>query len=369
MNTLNFSIAAVERETGLSKDVLRMWERRYGFPQPERDANGERLYPPAQLDRLRLIKRLMDRGHRPGKLIAASDDELASLAPRRTASRPPAVAEATEDLGDLLALIKQHDAAGYQQALQQRLARQGFQHFVQDTVAPLTRQVGEAWEDGRIEVFEEHLFTELTKRLLRQAIATLPGGSRSPRVVLTTVPDEQHVLGLLMVEGLFALEGAECIPLGTQMPLREICRAAVAHQADIVALSFSTAFPCRQVSSVLAQLRQMLPSNIALWVGGRGTAGHSTGEDFRVLYSLDDGRLPDTERMINAWSGRSVDRRFPCAASVPDPDERVDPRGRAGPGPSGGSRRRGDEFRRARPALIRWRSGLEYHPGLIRRTQ
>ncbi len=191
-----------------------------------------------------------------------------------------------------MALIKQHDAAGYQQAMQQRLARQGFQHFVQDTVASLTRQVGEAWQDGRLEVFEEHLFTELTKRLLRQAIATLPGGSgsrsRSPRIVLTTVPDEQHVLGLLMVEGLFALEGAECIPLGTQMPLREISRAAVAHQADIVALSFSTAFPRRQISGVLEQLRQMLPTNTALWIGGQGAAGHSTSEDFRVLHSLDD---------------------------------------------------------------------------------
>ena len=46
------SIAAVERDTGLSKDTLRVWERRYGFPSPERDAAGDRLYPPAQVARL-----------------------------------------------------------------------------------------------------------------------------------------------------------------------------------------------------------------------------------------------------------------------------------------------------------------------------
>jgi len=288
MSALHFNIAAVERETGLSKDVLRMWERRYGFPQPERDAHGERLYTAAQLDRLRQIKRLMDQGHRPGKLIAAAPEELSQLAPRRATNRPSTSAASTENLDELLTLIKQHDAAGYQQAMQQRLARQGFQHFVQDTVAPLTQQVGEAWEDGRFEVFEEHLFTELTKRLLRQAIATLPGGSRSPRIVLTTVPEEQHVLGLLMVEGLLALEGAECIPLGTQMPLREISRAALAYQADIVALSFSTAFPRRQIAGLLEQLRHMLPTNVSLWIGGQGTAGYSTTEDIRVLHSLDD---------------------------------------------------------------------------------
>lgn len=288
MNTLHFNIAAVERDTGLSKDVLRMWERRYGFPVPDRDANGERLYPAVQVERLRLIKRLMDQGHRPGKLIAATTEELAQLAPRRPVPRPESASQRAGDLAELLKLIKHHDATGYQQALQQRLVRQGLHDFVQDTVAPLTLQVGDAWEDGRFEVFEEHLFTELTKRLLRQAIATLPGGTRRPRIVLTTVPDEQHVIGLLMAESLFALDGAECIPLGTQMPLLEIAHAAIAHRADIVALSFSMAFPRRQVSGVLAQLREMLPRDISLWIGGSGAAGHSSSEDCRVLHSLDE---------------------------------------------------------------------------------
>ena len=271
MNTPNFSIAAVERDTGLSKDVLRMWERRYGFPVPERDANGERAYPAEQVERLRLIKRLMDQGHRPGRLIAASSEELALLVPRRSL---PAREEG--DLVDhaglegLLTLIKQHETNGYVDALQQRLARQGLHRFVQDIVAPLTRRVGEAWEDGSFEVFEEHLFTELTKRVLRQAIAALPRGTGSPRVLLTSVPEEQHILGLLMLEALLALEGAECIPLGTQMPLLEICRAADAHRADIVALSFSVAFPPRQIAGLLQQLRELLSPAVRLWVGGAG---------------------------------------------------------------------------------------------------
>lgn len=288
MNASYFNIAAVERDTGLSKDVLRMWERRYGFPVPDRDANGERCYPTAQVERLRLIKRLMDQGHRPGKLIATPADELAALAPRRSVSRENSSHSATEDLGELMLLIKQHDAAGYQQAMQQRLARQGLQRFVQDTIAPLTQRVGEAWEDGSFEVFEEHLFTELTKRLLRQSIATLPGGRRGPRILLTSVPDEQHVLGLLMVEALFALEGAECIPLGTQMPLLEIARAATAHRADIVALSFSVAFPQRQIPGLLQQLRLVLAPEIALWVGGGGIAKVTQSANIELLYTLSD---------------------------------------------------------------------------------
>src|ERR1044071_8582454 len=81
-NTLEttFNISAVERDTGLSKDTLRMWERRYRFPTPLRDANGERIYTASEVEKLRLIKRLMDRGHRPGRVIARSLEELSALA-------------------------------------------------------------------------------------------------------------------------------------------------------------------------------------------------------------------------------------------------------------------------------------------------
>ncbi len=295
MNTLTYNIAAVERDTGLSKDVLRMWERRYGFPTPERDGNGDRLYSADQVDRLRLIKRLMDLGHRPGKLIATPYEELAALAPRRMAASPAVPEEHAPELDELIDLVRRHEGGAYLQAMQQRLARQGLQRFVQDTVSPLAHRVGEAWEQGTLEVFEEHLFTELTKRLLRQSITSLPAGNR-PRILLTTLPGEQHLLGLLMAETLFALEGAGCIPLGTQTPLLEIGRAASAHQADVVALSFSAAFPARQIPALLLQLRMGLPGEIELWAGGSGVARIDDTDGVLLMPTLDSA-----VRALAAW--------------------------------------------------------------------
>lgn len=60
-----WNIAEIERDTGLGKDALRVWERRYGFPTPLRDARGDRLYDQPQLQRLLRIKQLLDAGHRP----------------------------------------------------------------------------------------------------------------------------------------------------------------------------------------------------------------------------------------------------------------------------------------------------------------
>jgi MerR family transcriptional regulator, light-induced transcriptional regulator len=293
MENLHFNIAAVERDTGLSKDVLRVWERRYGFPAPLRDANGERCYPLEQVERLRMIKRLIDQGHRPGKLIDASVEELTIRATRQ--AQPAALSSSpplTEELAALIAMIKHHDASGYQQAMQQQLARKGLQPFVQDIVAPLSDLVGEEWERGVLQVFEEHLFTELTTRLLRQAIANFSSGGQlaplRPCILLTSVPGEQHALGLLMAETLFTLEGAKCIPLGTGTPLLDIAQAATAHRADIVGLSFSSAFPQQQIPDVLKQLRKLLPEKVGLWVGGGGVQKLSTIEGVQLLPSLEN---------------------------------------------------------------------------------
>src|SRR6266571_6931510 len=103
-NGVMLNISAVERETGLSKDVLRMWERRYGFPDPGRDGNAERQYPPYQIAKLRAIKRLMDTGMRPGKLMNRSLDELNVLADTRAGPRREAAAPTLER--DVLSMVR-----------------------------------------------------------------------------------------------------------------------------------------------------------------------------------------------------------------------------------------------------------------------
>lgn len=79
-STQAFSISDVERDTGLAKETLRVWERRYAFPQPQRDAYGERSYPFDQVQKLRMVKHLLDMGYRPGKIMQHSTGELQQMA-------------------------------------------------------------------------------------------------------------------------------------------------------------------------------------------------------------------------------------------------------------------------------------------------
>ncbi|MGQ9830482.1 MAG: MerR family transcriptional regulator [Thermochromatium sp.] len=204
-STPYLSISAVEREIGLSKDVLRKWEGRYGFPRPLRDEFGERIYPPEQVNRLRLIKRLMDTGVRPSGIVGKNDDELLALAASRhvTTSAPHDRNIETTALD----LLRRHDPKGLRQTLYRLLLRQGLASFVQDTITPLNHAVGEAWSRGELEIYEEHLYTEAVQWVLRNALAGLTDRHGTPRVLLTTLPEEPHRLGILMVAAMLALEG------------------------------------------------------------------------------------------------------------------------------------------------------------------
>jgi MerR family transcriptional regulator, light-induced transcriptional regulator len=262
-----YTISAVERETGVSKDTLRMWERRYGFPRPRRNAQGERIYTSDQVARLRLIRRLLDQGMRPGRIFSLQPEALSALAGEAPGSpeRPPLHERA-------LSLLKSHRTVELRRTLHQALVSDGLARFVSDTAAPLACAVGEAWLRGEIQVHEEHVFTEQLETVLRQAIGQLVGAGAPPRMLLTTLSGEQHSLPLLMAEAAFTLEGAECVQLGAETPAADIVAAAEAYRVDAVALSFSTRYPLTAMRDELRLLRTLLPRHVELWCGGSGVA-------------------------------------------------------------------------------------------------
>ncbi|MGA1604889.1 MAG: MerR family transcriptional regulator [Burkholderiaceae bacterium] len=266
---IHLSIAAVERDTGLSKDTLRVWERRYGFPNPERDHFGERIYSIDQVDRLRAIRRLMDVGYRPGKIIGLSLEDLQALAESVPQAALIASEDQAADLDQLMNVLKSHEIEDLRRQLSQRVLRLGLARFVTELVAPLTEKVGDTWARGQLEIYEEHLFTESMQVVLRNAISTIPQPGNRPRVLLTTFPSEPHGMGLLMVEALLALEGCRCFSLGVQTPVWDIVLAAQAQDIDLVVLSFSPVMNPTLVVDGLTELRAKLPKSVEIWAGGR----------------------------------------------------------------------------------------------------
>ncbi len=288
------NIGAVERETGIGKDTLRVWERRYGFPVPVRDEREDRLYPEEQVNRLRLIKRLLDMGLRPAKVVGQAYPALVALLEDSVGQQP----EDHPELQKYVQLIKGHQASELRLALSRALLDQGMNEYLSKTVAPLSHLVGEYWLRGDIRVFEEHLYSEQVTVVLRSAIEMMRNDRGTPHVLFATLPGEEHMLGLLMAEATLSLQGARCTMLRGQSPINEIVAAAIAHQVDVVALSFSAVMTPLQVKDGLQQLRRALPQQILIWAGGTGVARQRSQDEGVQLI----GPLSDLIKVVVEWT-------------------------------------------------------------------
>ncbi|HTI88073.1 MAG TPA: MerR family transcriptional regulator [Alphaproteobacteria bacterium] len=281
------SIAGVEREIGIAKDRLRVWERRYGFPAPLRDASGDRLYPAEQVAKLKLVKRLLDAGHAPRNLLSLETSELSDLlAPQRGAWH------ADVEIHKGIGMLRDGELKTFESWLRGTLVREGLERFVLGTGRTIIDAIGDAWEAGEITVWHEHFFTAAYVAMLGSALANVTAGD-GPHVVLATPTGERHGLGLLMARALFTVRGAACLTLGEDIPNSEIVACAERTDADVVALSLSVGYGAPRATSLLSELRDGLPARTELWVGGAAVSGlkrsRTLRDNIRLFPSLDEG--------------------------------------------------------------------------------
>ncbi len=206
-------IGEVSRRTGAAVPTLRAWERRYGLLDPDRTDGGHRLYSEADIDRVRAMQRLLDRGWSAG---AAAREVL--RAPVNGSRRPVADASgASQDLVDRLeAAIAAFDAAAADHVMDDTFARFDVPRALDEVVLPVLRRVGEGWQDDPRLIAREH-FTTNTLRPRLQRLLRTPGGVA--RTCVAAAPEgEDHDLGLLASAVVAADAGWKVHYLGGRMP-------------------------------------------------------------------------------------------------------------------------------------------------------
>ena len=262
-----FSIGVVERDTGIGRDTLRVWERRYGFPEPVRSEKGERKYSEKQLRQLQRIRRLLDQGMRPGKLLPLGEEGLDELEASLQSEHP---VQMEKTVSELIEAIHSADAELLESLLQRQYQQLGMQGFILDTVVPLLNTVGEFWARGKLQIFQEHFLSQQLIRFLNTEIAKLQRHARKPRVLLATLPGEEHTLGLLMVAAMLSSHGVSTINIGAEVPMDQIGHAVEQFHADIVGITFSGAYQYKNIRPHLIELRELIPDDIEIWAGGEG---------------------------------------------------------------------------------------------------
>jgi len=258
----SLSMGEICSETGLSADVVRVWERRYGFPVPLRLPSGHRRYRRDDLHRLRLMAQALAHGHRPAAVVRATDGALREmLLPGDTAQ-----------VGSLFQAVVAMDASAMRQLFTEAHTQMDWKSFLDRVVSPLLDRVGMAWAEGTIGVEHEHLATEVMEDLLRELRTGFSGRPEGGSVLLCTLPGERHRLGLLMAGLAYAAHGLRTELLGVDLPVASIAQAAHLLQVDRVAVSISVQTAGEPTRQLLLLLQERLPPGCRLIIGGKGVA-------------------------------------------------------------------------------------------------
>lgn len=294
-----YPLRAVIRRTGLTADVIRAWERRYGAVSPGRSDGGQRLYSESDVVRLALLKKATSDGHSIGEIARLDSSSLEALAARGRADsvRSDAGSASRVVIAEAIAAIESMDQNVLEGVLKRAVLSLGATRFIDSIAAELLTQVGDRWHAGTLAPFHEHLASDTVRRTLAWVSDAYEPERSAPCVVVATPAGELHELGAMIVAAAASEEAWRVVYLGANLPAADIAAAARAVGADLVALSLvygngeGTTLEIRETA-------RALPDGVALVVGGAAAALLGADELGREVHVLDD--IGSLRRLLRA---------------------------------------------------------------------
>lgn len=298
-------IQVVSRQTGITQNVLRVWEKRYSAVRPGRTPTGRRLYSDADIRRLQMLRRAKQAGRRIGTIAHLSDAELADLIQwDHTVESPAPPTRFNGQLDDsvlhqALEAVWALDVDRLESILRRESSLRGAVDFIDRLVAPLVKTIGQLWAAGRMEPYQEHFTTAVVRRLLGEMFNT-PAPGHAPTLLVTTLPGQRHEIGALLAAASAHSVGWRVLYLGPELPAADIARAAEEAHASVIALSIVYPEDDPGLVEELLDLRKRLPKTIGIFVGG------AAAESYIYAIRQSEARLipdlPTLRRELNELS-------------------------------------------------------------------
>jgi MerR family transcriptional regulator, light-induced transcriptional regulator len=272
-----FRIGELSYRVGVSPDVLRAWERRYGVLKPTRSDAGYRLYDEHDEWRVRLMQQKLW----GGLPAAEAAREVARM--ERGNELPDGSVEAPAELGHRLGeALESFDEDRAHELLDRLLGLHGLERAIRDALMPYLAELGERWARGEVSVAQEHFASRLVEGRL---LALARGWNRGPgrRAVLACPTGEEHTLPLVCFGLVLRNRGWRNVYLGANTPPSSVHMAADTVGADVVVLS---AVSNEKFASMARDLRG-LAARHHLVLAGRG-AGSELAAELDVQCLRDD---------------------------------------------------------------------------------
>lgn len=292
--TPTLNIGALSKATGVPVETIRTWERRYGYPESSRNSSGHRIYEMESVVHLRLITEILEQGYRPSQLRGHDLEQLQSLldtsrgdagesseeAPQKGKEKSKAGSNGKETdqndgekprwLQEWIGATRELDQDRLVGCFHGDFTRLKVLDFLEERVGPFLVEVGELWAGGEISILHEHFASETLREFLATTWRRLSDVAKGGKVVMSTLPGEQHCLGLHMAATVVAIAGRKVVFLGANLPLGDLVMISRGEDIEALAISISEFSDHHSSISSLRMLRREMPKDVELLVGGRG---------------------------------------------------------------------------------------------------
>jgi MerR family transcriptional regulator, light-induced transcriptional regulator len=251
-------IGELSRRVGVSTELLRAWERRYGLLRPERSAGGFRLYGDDDEERVRLMQRHLEHGvsaAEAARLALAGEPATAEAAASPSAAPP----DARQRLSRALDTFDEPEAHA---VIDELLARFTLDTILRDVLLPYLHELGDRWARGEVSVAQEHYASGLLRgRLLGLARGWDRGAG--PRVLLAGAPGELHDLALIAFGLALRARGWRVTFLGQDTPVRDLTETVRTLEPSLVVVAATTRRRLSSIAAELSELAEIVPLAVA----------------------------------------------------------------------------------------------------------
>lgn len=290
-----YRIRTVVEMTGIPRNTLLAWERRYGVPTPGRTQGGHRVYSDDDVSILHRLKQLLDKGHRIGEAVGLLHK---NAEPER--ARSDALAPIDHQRRELVEALLSFDRATADE-LYHRIGRFAIRRVIDEALLPVLQEIGDGWHRGEVTVAQEHFATAFVREQLITMLNRLESGPvGGPVAVCAGFPGESHEIGLLAVAVKLALRGWRVAYLGADLPLEELAGILLSRKAELICQSIFAPRSAKELRTYASRLLHMVPGSTVVALGGPGVKGLKNESTDRLLF------CPDFDSLVSSLDARSA---------------------------------------------------------------
>lgn len=259
-----YSIGELANSSGISENSLRIWERRYGKPTPDRLASGHRRYPKEQFIWLLKVSEAMSLGFKTSKVINATKEELEIMLLTSQKSK------SMQGFEEIILMLKEFNEKSIIETLHSQYEQKGVINFCDKFLSSLLTEIGRLWANNELSIRHEHFMTSIIEKFLTSLMPLkAENNSQVKKVLLCCLEGETHSLGLLMAELVCKYLGFNIVYLGVGTPDYEIIALTKTIHIDVVAISVPLSSANIQTEKRIKAIRLSIPQETKIVVGSK----------------------------------------------------------------------------------------------------